>query len=644
MCAAHDLAGETTPRRLASGRLRRYSPSMIVRRLVLGCLASVLAAAAVSACVGDDPAVVTAAPGGQDGGPGTGNESGIPTEPCTATSCGAHGKCQSGSCVCDATFAGPTCTTCADGLQDKDANGTCTKACEATSCGPHSTCADTTGTVVCACAAGYAGAGDAGSCVWGGGLLDPGFQGTPATAWVADRGAIVDKVGAGSTEPGWAIYSQDASCRTGGRVTQVIAKMPDYASAEPLALKLTTRAKCLGVDCASYDEGIGVLLNGAYASAGLSYSGQNNVFADRTVCLGERSFGGPLRVELHPRTVSCAGGDNDYDIHVDHAEIVPLASCPTLKQIPNAGFEGTDSWTTSQSGAGTAAIVGGVGVGGSRAGKLDSQNASDRSTITGPVSIPAASVPNTALKLTYKATDAALVDVKLDGLIIGQLPPSQNAFRTANICVPEWAKGSVVDLAFTMPNVLPNGAYVRSFVVDDLSWATDATCPATPQLLDPGFERADVGRSWRLQKDDIVFGAIARTATFPHGGAAALQIDLNKNCGGVSATTTVTIPAPVGAAGPALKFFYKYPTPTSGTLSMRYFPSSPGSTAVPGELSPSTTYAQVKVCLDPKRAGQPETVRFSGLAFGSCANASFPNQSAWIDDVEITTDATCPAQ
>jgi hypothetical protein len=457
----------------------------------------------------------------------------------------------------------------------------------------------------------------------------------------------VDKVGAGSTEPGWAIYSQDASCRLGGRVTQTIAKMPDYASAEPLALKLTTRAKCLGVDCKSYDEGIGVLLNGAYASAGLIYPGQNNVFSDRTVCLGERSFGGPLRVELHPRTLGCAAGDNDYDIHVDHAEIVPLATCPALKQIPNAGFEGTDNWVTSQSGAGTAAIVAAVGVGGSRGAKLDSQNATDRSSITGPVSIPGASVPNTALKLTYKATDGAVVDVKLDGLIIGQLPPSQNAFKTANICVPEWAKGSVIDLAFTMPNINPAGAYVRSFVVDDLSWATDATCPATPQILDPGFERADVGRSWRLQKDDIVFGAIARSATFPHGGAASLQMDLGKNCGGVSASTTITIPAPVGTAGPALKFFYKYPTPTvpaGTTIAFRYSPSSAASAAVPADLTPSTTYAQVKVCLDPKRVGQPETVRFSGHAFGTCANAPYVAQSAWFDDVEVTTDATCAAQ
>jgi hypothetical protein len=373
-----------------------------------------------------------------------------------------------------------------------------------------------------------------------------------------------------------------------------------------------------------------VNLNATYSAVTFT-----NSFTFQTLCLGERSFGGPLKVQLTPLLDGC--GTNDYDVFIDRAEILPLATCPLLGEIPNAKFDVAGTWITTNSGGGTAAIAPQQGVGGSGGGQLTGAMGCDRPSIRGAVSIPAASVPNTALKVSYKSGSLTRTDVTVNGMVVGELGPQTN-FGTGTICMPEWAKGGVQELGFTFPRYQQtcNTAYQRSFTVDDLSWVSDATCAADARILDPGFERIDVARAWSLVTDSFG-GDVARTsdAAVAKTGSGALRLDAFKACGGAWATTSITVPAPVGAAGPAVKFWYKAPVINSGTA----FSTSPGTT-----LPATGSYTQAKVCLDPRRIGQSQLLTFSSRVLGVCTTASFPTQSAWFDDIEVTTDASCPAQ
>jgi len=79
--------------------------------------------------------------------------------------CSGHGTCSDASgaaaCACATGYTGDTCSGCAAGYQDSDSNGTCLPDCATSglgSCSSHGTCSDATGTAACTCAAGYSGA------------------------------------------------------------------------------------------------------------------------------------------------------------------------------------------------------------------------------------------------------------------------------------------------------------------------------------------------------------------------------------------------------------------------------------------------------------------------------------------------------
>ena len=62
-------------------------------------------------------------------------------------------------------------------------------------------------------------------------------------------------------------------------------------------------------------------------------------------------------------------------------------------------------------------------------------------------------------------------------------------------------------------------------------------------------------------------------------------------------------------------------------------------------LTPAAGYTQKVLCLDPKRVGQPDRLRFFVNVLGTCANPALAqNEIAYFDDVEVSTDPSCPAQ
>ena len=91
---------------------------------------------------------------------------GICTPNCSSLvlDCGTYGTCDDSSgtavCACANGYAGASCSECAAGYQDNDNNGTCSNDCATSglSCAANSACDDSTGTAVCLCTAGYSGA------------------------------------------------------------------------------------------------------------------------------------------------------------------------------------------------------------------------------------------------------------------------------------------------------------------------------------------------------------------------------------------------------------------------------------------------------------------------------------------------------
>lgn len=121
-----------------------------------------------------------------------------------------------------------------------------------------------------------------------------------------------------------------------------------------------------------------------------------------------------------------------------------------------------------------------------------------------------------------------------------------------------------------------------------------------------------------------------------HAGSGVLTLMVQQQCNVGRATAYGVVPPPDGAAGPAMKFWYK----TGGSNPQSAFYSTPGS----GALVESSTWQQSTVCLDPDQVGRPMAISFTiDRASGTCAN-TFPAEYAWVDDVEMTTDASCPTE
>ncbi len=78
--------------------------------------------------------------------------------------CGAHGACDdsagSARCQCELGYAGEYCNGCDAGYQDNDGDGVCAPSCVTSGldCGANGSCSDDSGAALCACDVGYAGA------------------------------------------------------------------------------------------------------------------------------------------------------------------------------------------------------------------------------------------------------------------------------------------------------------------------------------------------------------------------------------------------------------------------------------------------------------------------------------------------------
>jgi hypothetical protein len=183
---------------------------------------------------------------------------------------------------------------------------------------------------------------------------------------------------------------------------------------------------------------------------------------------------------------------------------------------------------------------------------------------------------------------------------------------------------------------LPTGT-TRRFAFDALQLVSNPACPADPGLFDPGFEQVVSTATPALAPFWVRTEGVTLVddPTFAHSGRVAAKFETSA-CSNDLLVGSVTLRAPAGAAGPALRFWYKSSATANADLA---FGLDMRATT---PLAPSAAWRQLTACLPRERAGRPARLEFASRGLGGGCVGSDPVYALAIDDVELTTDATCP--
>lgn len=578
------------------------------------CVAAVLGAFA-SACSGTEQGSAGAAAGvaGTDGAGGDGSAEGTGgAESADVENAGGGADCPPGEEGCPCGPLG----RCDDGL-----------CCAGSECISECASADDDATVH-------------GDCDWRGGLQDPSFQ--RSDTWVTTGEALVSPEIEGNGNLGAGVIGREAVCQMAGFYQRL--SLPDLACVGPLLLTFAARIGCeLAMDCLG-PPGVGVRIDGGFTDLDLMPSSS---FAPQRVCLGERAYGRPIELLLGParRSPLCdEGAGQDFTLTFDDVALQPdeMNECPQPGQVLNGDFEaGAAGWKATPEG-GVSEIGGGLGQVGGKGGHLATTRFCQAPSLEGTLSapLPSAALPSPALRIWSRGSPGAIVDVMLSAHRLTALTGTGEA-RVSHACLPRWALGMAHRLAFAFRNRHSQPCMdenERDFTVDDLAIVSDDRCPEDAPLFDPGFENdgADAGLSptWVLNAEDPARGSarLAVDSAAAHAGDVSLSLSVRKPCREPSASTVFTVPEPQGTAGPALKFWYRTSHLLEATAS-----STPG-----GALAASERWTQQTICLDPRTAGRPQQLSFKIRASGTC-DAPLDDEALHVDDVEATTDPSCPA-
>lgn len=521
----------------------------------------------------------------------------------------------------------------------------CTVATQDVDCGVHSVCDESGPGRKCVCAPAYKDQG--GTCVFDSAPRDPGL--TDPQIWQSTgMGAGVNPAALGNTDTGEGQFNAAGMCNSSALSQKFV--MPPLSKAEQFKVSVTYT-----VSDPQFSLG-GVQLDMSVGSRFFEQAPSRNTYRTDTFCLGAANYGREVDFHLGTRGgPSMCPSTSTAMLSVDRVAVAPATpdECPAPGVIPNNDFEGTGGWTFNPLTGATAGIVDGVGETGSRAAQLATTNRCSQASMTGTIAIPAeGAVPNPAIDVFYSGTGGGRLTVSLDGKNISVLNAS--SARHAKICVPKWAIGTTSSIGFLLQqNASGAGACTvalnRTFVVDSLKIVSDAACTSSDNP-DPGFERvANLNgptAGWGLlhgHVNDVEGGTaiIGSSAALAHSGTGVLRLAGSAVCvsaGQAGADLTFIVPPAQGAAGPALKFFANV---GAGNVNTNTIVSlGTGSQTI---LPETGAYTAQQICLPPKLVGRRMTARFStGGLGGGCS--TFAEESAFIDDVELTTDPACPAQ
>lgn len=509
---------------------------------------------------------------------------------------------------------------CAPGLLPGP-DGGCAPTCGGLTCAAHETCDPGATPPACICVVAYARAGGQGPCVFAGGPADPGFQNTPL-AWqvepTVDGGVSVVPTADGGLDPGALVF--DNSCKP-ALAKQTFA-MPPYAAAEPVALELNIKGSGASMP-------IEVLVAGRTFPVILAGSGYSTV----RVCLGESAYGGDVEVGFR-RTNQCGSWS------VDRATVVPDPSCLVAGAVASGDFQTPNVWLTSGGAGTTTAGLAGI------SGRLAADDPCPVPRLTGKMHVPL-SMARPALAVSYQGTAGVYADLGLSGgrfqsggpptipsLPFGRLVGT-GAFERVNVCLPEWARGTIRALDVSMPARGTDCAQASAaeFLVDDFTVVEDPSCDAAGTLFDTGFEGAKAGAKVLYvrgsKKTNVDFGS-----TFPKlTGAGLLHVKSSYvDCSTVYSSTET---GSMFASGP------RPPTSTSPgapRATFSYIAGANGTSLAAGQtLAPAPTKTPGSICLPRSLAGQGFTLDFA-VTMGCPSSSS----DLYVDDVALAWDPTCP--
>jgi hypothetical protein len=471
-------------------------------------------------------------------------------------------------------------------------------------------------------------------------VRDPDFATT--TDWTA--------IGSATFAASGARLTAETLCDHGG-MEQTLT-MPPLACAQGLVMHMDLSTD-LG---ARLNLAVGV--NGGWTSP-LIPDGSTTI----DTCLGAGASGGVVRLFVgggnNQGLCPAAVAEEGPSLAIRHLgiEVDTKNACPLPGTVPDGDFEGdARSWSPRPRG-GTAEIVSGRGDGASSSAHLATDLLCESPAIVGRVSLPTSGmVPNPALRIWAKGSSNATASVRIGPVLPAFLTGSTyisgtNLAGVTDVCIPRWAQGTVqpLELAIVATEYAEACSVerARDFVFDDLTFVSDPACATDANLFDPGFEQISRGGAatpfWSVDRFDDEPNARAELkvdASAAHTGEVSARLTTSTPCPNVGLSGSVTVPIPSGTAGAALKFWYKTGVGTHAALDVTM-----SALPAPVPLPATTEWTQVTACLDGHLAGRPDLLRFaivSAEGGGLCAD-TFPPETVSIDDVELTTDAGCPA-
>jgi len=271
-------------------------------------------------------------------------------------------------------------------------------------------------------------------------------------------------------------------------------------------------------------------------------------------------------------------------------------------------------------------------------------------SMTHPIDIVAR---NPALELFVGTTGGATSTIARARLAAGLFPvplPAIGQTAALHICLPPSLAGQSTDLVFSVEtSSLGNGCPLSpesSILADDVHVIEDPTCQANDAAGNPGFERPDAvlaaSDGGTLDGGAVGSGILIRnTPGVAHSGAGYLAIESYGRCSMASVELAPIVPAPRAGAGPALTLFSQLSNAPDIVTTLHA-----GVTAI--SLATGDGWIKNTLCLNPRFAGRPQRVfldQYGGRGAGQdCGSDGYGTQAALIDDLEVTTDPSCPTQ
>lgn len=478
-------------------------------------------------------------------------------------------------------------------------------------------------------------------------VKDGAFQTT--TEWAVSGSALVDTTAPGHDESGEGQFPEDAVCALDeisqnitmpaiedcgpARLAVWASSLPPFGMAEPLAGNVNGNWLLL-VDWITME------------------------WVEDSTCLGEAAYGDSYDLIFSPafRPRTCDSVPPFADgIRIDNVSIELDSTCPDVGEIINGNLESGDGfgWDTYSWGGATAeADAAGVGVGGSYGARISCDVGCSEASMAAPMSVPMpATMADPALSFQANLSAGESAEFKIRNVLQMNLAGT-GAFEEVRMCLPHYMAGAAYDLYFYVDCWGTCGAPMppRTLVTDDFTVIDDSTCLFSSGMLDPGFEMSvmdSLRYGWVLEVNETSFGGnpVAEIDTNPadaHSGSASLHLSIDQHCDSAHAKQSVEIPQPSGANGPAVVLWYKYPSPSDSILDIAVSAFTTWERIAERSASGSNAYTREVLCLPQNMAGRPALLEINLNSFGSCA-VFFPSpEEAWLDDLEVTTDPSCP--